>query len=72
MLNEAVVTGNDEIKVQAGQNNIRILRNRDNWLQYLLNLQISQYQLQICLLRTKIKNRLNRSRKIVTLSYNVV
>ena len=43
--------------------------NSDNWFQYL-NLQINQQQLQICLLRVKIKNRLERSHKIVTRSYN--
>ena len=44
--------------------------NNDNWLQYL-NLQINRYQLQFCLVRTKIKNRLERSRKIITRSYSI-
>ena len=45
--------------------------NCDNWLHYI-NSHINQYQLQICLLRTKIKNRVDCSHKIVTRSYNFI
>ena len=65
MFDKSAVTSNNKISVQAGQT-ISAFPSSDNWLQYL-NLQINQYQ--FCLFRTKIKNRLERRRKIVTHSY---